>query len=84
MSGHDKGARAAGPAPGGISPAVRERIAQSFTRVEDVVYVGLGVLLAAGALILLVNAGVTLRASGPVGTRCPGRSSSCSTASCWS
>jgi uncharacterized membrane protein (DUF373 family) len=60
MSGHDKGARAAGPAPGGISPAVRERIAQSFTRVEDVVYVGLGVLLAAGALILLVNAGVTL------------------------
>jgi hypothetical protein len=55
----EKGARAVGPAPGGISPAVRERIAQGFTRVEDVVYVGLGVLLAAGALILLVNAGVT-------------------------
>jgi phosphate starvation-inducible membrane PsiE len=60
MSGHEKGARGAGPAPGGISPALRERIAQSFTRVEDVVYVGLGVLLAAGALILLINAGVTL------------------------
>jgi len=56
----EKGARAAGSAPGGISPAIREQIAQSFTRVEDVVYVGLGVLLAAGALILLVNAGVTL------------------------
>ncbi|HVG75899.1 MAG TPA: phosphate-starvation-inducible PsiE family protein, partial [Thermoleophilaceae bacterium] len=56
----EKGARAAGPAPGGISPAVRERIAQSFTRVEDIVYVGLGMLLAAGALILLVNAGIML------------------------
>ncbi len=60
MSAHEKGARLAAPAPGGISPAVRERIAQSFTRVEDIVYVGLGVLLAAGALILLANAGVTL------------------------
>ena len=49
-----------GPAPGGIPPAVRERIAQSFTRVEDVVYVGLGILLAAGALILLVDGGVML------------------------
>ena len=42
-------------APGGISPAVRDRIAQSFTRVEDVVYVGLGLLLAGGALVLLVD-----------------------------
>jgi hypothetical protein len=42
-------------APGGISPAVRERIAQSFTRVEDVVYVGLGLLLTGGALVLLVD-----------------------------
>jgi hypothetical protein len=38
---------------------VRERIAQSFTRVEDVVYVGLGILLAAGALVLLVDGLVT-------------------------
>jgi Phosphate-starvation-inducible E family len=45
-------------APGGISPAVRERIAQSFTRVEDVVYVGLGLLLAGGALVLLVDGGL--------------------------
>ena len=60
MSGHEKGARAVGPAPGGIPPAVRERIAQSFTRVEDVVYVGLGILLAAGALILLVDGGLML------------------------
>jgi hypothetical protein len=59
MSAHEKGARG-GPAPGGISPAVRERIAQIFTRVEDVVYVGLGVLLATGAVLLLVNAGVAL------------------------
>jgi hypothetical protein len=47
-------------APGGIHPAVRERIAQGFTRVEDVVYVGLGALLAAGALALLVDGAVTV------------------------
>ena len=45
-------------APGGISPAVRERIAQSFTHVEDVVYVGLGLLLAGGAVVLLVDGGL--------------------------
>ena len=45
-------------APGGISPAVRERIAPSFTRVEDVVYVGLGLHLAGGALVLLVDGGL--------------------------
>lgn len=33
---------------------VRDRIAKEFTRVEDVVYVGLGVLLAGCALTLLV------------------------------
>ncbi len=57
MATHDKSPRVAAgaPAPGGIPPAVRERIAQSFTRVEDVVYVGLGLLLAAGALALLVD-----------------------------
>ena len=39
--------------------AGRELVARAFTRVEDVVYVGLGVLLAAGAVALLVSAGVT-------------------------
>ena len=39
--------------------SVRERIARSFTHVEDVVYVGLGVLLAAGALVLLGDGAVT-------------------------
>jgi phosphate starvation-inducible membrane PsiE len=59
MTTHDKGARAsATPAPGGLSPAVRERIAQSFTRVEDVVYVGLAILLSVGAVALLVEGGV--------------------------
>jgi len=33
-------------------------VARAFTRVEDVVYVGLGLLLAASAVALLVNAGV--------------------------
>ena len=33
-------------------------MARAFTRVEDIVYVGLGVLLAAGALALLATAGV--------------------------
>jgi len=33
-------------------------VARAFTRVEDIVYVGLGVLLAAGALALLATAGV--------------------------
>ena len=38
------------------SVPVRERIAQGFTKVEDVLYVGLGVVLAAGGVALLVNA----------------------------
>jgi phosphate starvation-inducible membrane PsiE len=46
-------------APGGIPPAVRERIAQGFTRVEDVVYIGLGLLLAAGAVVLLADGSLT-------------------------
>ena len=33
--------------------SLRDRIARAFTHVEDVVYVGLGVLLAVGALMLL-------------------------------
>ena len=37
----------------------REWVARAFTRVEDVVYVALGVLLAASAFALLVSAGTT-------------------------
>jgi len=37
---------------------VRERIAQAFTQVEDVLYVGIAVLLAAGAVGLLIGAAV--------------------------
>jgi len=37
---------------------VRGWIARTFTRIEDVVYVGLGVLLAGSALILLFDGGV--------------------------
>ena len=44
-------------------PAVRERIAQAFTQVEDVLYVGIGVVLAAGAVGLLMNAAVTFARS---------------------
>ena len=39
----------------GKAPVPRERIAQGFTLVEDVVYVGLGVLLAGAALVLLAS-----------------------------
>ena len=48
--------------------AVRERIAQAFTQVEDVLYVGIGVLLAAGAVGLLLNAAVTFARSIGAGT----------------
>jgi len=44
---------------GRARPAARERIAQAFTQVEDVLYVGIAVLLAAGAVGLLLNAAVT-------------------------
>lgn len=37
---------------------VRSWIARTFTRVEDVVYVGLGVLLAGSALVLLFDGGM--------------------------
>ena len=36
----------------------REWIARQFTRLEDVVYVGLGILLAASALVLLVSSAI--------------------------
>ena len=44
-------------------PAVRERIARAFTQVEDVLYVGIGVVLAAGAVGLLINAAMTFARS---------------------
>ena len=43
---------------GGRPDEGREWVARSFTRVEDAVYLGLGVLLAAGAVALLVTSGV--------------------------
>ena len=53
---------------GRARPAVRERIAQAFTQVEDVLYVGIAVLLAAGAVGLLLNAAVTFARSIGAGT----------------
>jgi phosphate starvation-inducible membrane PsiE len=42
------------------SPAdAREWVARAFTRAEDTVYIGLGLLLAAGAIALLVSTGTT-------------------------
>jgi phosphate starvation-inducible membrane PsiE len=40
------------------STVAREWVARAFTRVEDLVYVVLGLLLAGGAIALLVSAGV--------------------------
>jgi uncharacterized membrane protein (DUF373 family) len=37
---------------------IRDAIARQFTRVEDVVYVGLGILLAGCAVALLISAGI--------------------------
>ena len=48
------GGEASISATGRARPAVRERIAQGFTQVEDVLYVGIGVMLAAGAVGLLL------------------------------
>jgi len=42
---------------------VRERVAQAFTQVEDVLYVGIGVVLAVAALGLLINTAVTFARS---------------------
>jgi uncharacterized membrane protein (DUF373 family) len=47
--------------------SLRERVAQSFTQVEDVLYVGIGVMLAAGAIGLLISAGATFARSVVVG-----------------
>jgi uncharacterized membrane protein (DUF373 family) len=49
---------------------LRERVAQGFTQVEDILYVGIGVVLAAGAVGLLINAALTFArtvASGGIG-----------------
>jgi uncharacterized membrane protein (DUF373 family) len=51
---------------------VRNVVARQFTRVEDVVYVGLGILLAGCALALLVTGGIeffTNLVSGTLGER---------------
>jgi uncharacterized membrane protein (DUF373 family) len=37
---------------------IRDAIARQFTRVEDVVYIGLGILLAGCAVSLLISAGI--------------------------
>jgi len=66
-SGH--GTRRDRHAGAAVTPAararvpVRERIAQGFTQVEDVLYVGIGVVLAAGAVALLISTGVTFARS---------------------
>ena len=46
-----------GNSSAGMSPEIREWVASQFTRIEDVVYVCLGILLAACAAALLVSAG---------------------------
>lgn len=48
--------------------SARDWIARSFTHVEDVLYVALGVLLAAGALVLLADATLTFVANLLAGT----------------
>ena len=45
--------------PRATGASARDWIARSFTHVEDVLYVALGVLLAAGALVLLADATLT-------------------------
>jgi hypothetical protein len=40
---------------GGRGQAIRDWLAQGFTRVEDVVYIGLGLMLAGSALALLAD-----------------------------
>src|SRR5690349_16788099 len=45
--------------PEGISTVTRTWIARGFTAIEDIVYVGLGLLLGASAIVLLVSGIVT-------------------------
>ena len=58
--------------PRAAGASARDWIARSFTHVEDVLYVALGVLLAAGALVLLADATVTFVTNLVAGTL-PGR-----------
>jgi len=58
--------------PRATGASARDWIARSFTHVEDILYVGLGVLLGAGALVLLADATLTFVANLIAGTL-PGR-----------
>jgi uncharacterized membrane protein (DUF373 family) len=62
------GRRTAGKAAGQARVPVRDRIAQGFTQVEDIVYIGLGLLLAGGAASLLVDGAITFWRSLLAGT----------------
>jgi uncharacterized membrane protein (DUF373 family) len=54
--------------PRATGASARDWIARSFTHVEDVLYVALGVLLAAGAVVLLADATLTFVANLLAGT----------------
>ena len=56
----------------GVGAAARAVVARGFTYVEDVLYVGLGVLLAAAALVLLAD-GAVMFWRALVSTELPGR-----------
>lgn len=49
-------------------PRVRLWITQGFSTIEDIVYIGLGILLASGAIALLISAAVSLTRSVTAGT----------------
>lgn len=68
MLGRLFGRRAATKSTSTIPPALRDRIAQGFTQVEDVVYIGLGLLLAGGAVALLIDGAMTFWQSLLAGT----------------
>jgi len=44
----------------GVEPGTRRFVARLFTAAEDVVYIGLGLLLAVGAIVLLGSAALSL------------------------
>jgi hypothetical protein len=54
--------------PGRTQPEVRGWIARAFTAAEDVVYIGLGLLLAGSALVLLVTGFINFGQSVAEGT----------------
>jgi len=47
-----------GRTAGAVRSSARDRISRAFTLIEDVVYVGLGLLLAGAALVLLTSLAV--------------------------